>query len=302
MKKTNTFLTLLFVCAVLTSYGQGCSDAGFCTLEGIQNSELQQSDYNNKISIGSSYGFADHNISVIAPFFSYNRNISQKLSVNTKLTSISQRNEFLQNSGLSDAFLTIAYRLNTKIGFTSGLKVPLNDGNQIINNTLAYPLNFQTSLGTTDLIAAVAVNLKKLQLNLAVQQPITQTKNTFLSQSYDSTHYLSDFQSTNLLNRKGDILIRATYGWQLREKINFSSSLLSIYHLGSDSYIDTNNNEKVIEGSDGLTININLFLDYTISKNSNLNFNIGSPLTVREVRPDGLTRSFIATLSYGYQF
>ena len=58
--------------------------------------------------------------------------------------------------------------------------------------------------------------LKNIQLNFAIQQLITQTK-TPLSDVYDSTYYLSDFQSTNLLDRKGDVLIRGTY-MQLNEK------------------------------------------------------------------------------------
>ena len=84
--------------------------------------------------------------------------------------------------------------------------------------------------------------------------------------------------------------------------MRFTSSLLSIYHLGNDTYEDTNNVEKEIEGSGGLTVNLNLFLDYRLSHNSSLNFIVGSPIAVRKVRPDGLTRSFIATIAYGYQF
>ena len=97
-------------------------------------------------------------------------------------------------------------------------------------------------------------------------------------------------------------MIRGTYKWQLNEKIDFSSSLLSIYHLGKDSFIDENNVKQTIEGSDGLTINLNLFFDYELSDSSNIHLSFASPLIVREIRPDGLTRSFISVLSYTYSF
>jgi hypothetical protein len=66
--------------------------------------------------------------------------------------------------------------------------------------------------------------------------------------------------------------------------------------------VDENNIENEIEESNGLTININLFLDYNISQKSSLNLSHGSPIIVRKVRPDGLTRSFITSLSYNYSF
>jgi hypothetical protein len=86
------------------------------------------------------------------------------------------------------------------------------------------------------------------------------------------------------------------------EKFQLSTSLLSVYHLGEDTFIDQNNKSQTIEGSDGLTVNLNLFLNYTISQSSSINFDVGSPLIARKVRPDGLTRSIIASLGYKYQF
>lgn len=303
MLKNISLLTL--TCILLSfsnSYGQGCSDAGFCTLNGIQGADDNHSIAKNSFSIGTAYGFADYGISVNAPFFSYNRSLGEKLSFNTRITSISQKSDSLKNSGLSDLFITTNYQVSSKIGVTAAIKLPLSDGNELLSNDRSLPLNFQPSLGTTDLIAGMAVSLKNIQLNFAIQQPITQTKNTFLSDVYDSTYYMSDFQSTNLLDRKGDVLIRGTYKWQINEKIDFSSSLLSIYHLGKDSFIDENNVKQTIEGSDGLTINLNLFFDYKLSDSSNLHISFASPLIVREIRPDGLTRSFISVLSYTYSF
>jgi hypothetical protein len=55
-------------------------------------------------------------------------------------------------------------------------------------------------------------------------------------------------------------------------------------------------------GSKGLTLNANVFLNYKINDKSALEFNAGSPLVARDVRPEGLTRSFVATIQYQLSF
>ena len=300
MKTFNLLLLFNLILFINAVKSQGCSDAGFCSLNGIQNSDSHHTTFKNQFTIGSSFGKADNNINIIAPYFSYQRAFNNKYSMGIKLTSISQINENVSSSGLSDAFITTNYQVSKTINLTAGAKLPLNDGNELHgNNSFSnpLPLDFQPSLGTTDLILGFATNIKKLQINMATQLPLTQTKNTFNPEIYDSTNYFFDFQNTNLLNRKGDVLLLSS-----TEKFHFSASLLSIYHLGEDTYTDINNIKQSIEESDGLTINLNLFLDYHISENSSVEFSVGSPIIVRKVRPDGLTRSFIASLGYNYQF
>jgi hypothetical protein len=79
-------------------------------------------------------------------------------------------------------------------------------------------------------------------------------------------------------------------------------SILPIYHLGNDTYKDELDFEKEIIGSKGLTLNGTMFLDYEINKRNVLQFNLGIPFVVREKRPDGLTRSFIANFEYRIKF
>jgi hypothetical protein len=57
-----------------------------------------------------------------------------------------------------------------------------------------------------------------------------------------------------------------------------------------------------IEGSDGLTLNATCHFLLSVGEKSKLSFNIGFPLIVREARPDGLTRSFVAGVEYGVMF
>jgi hypothetical protein len=297
-------LLLLFNCLLLiqTANSQGCSDAGFCSLDGIQSLDSHNNSFKNRFTIGTSYGIADHGITIIAPFLSYQRSLIENLSISTKLTSIQQKSEEVENSGLSDFFISANYKISNKTNLTAGTKLPLSNGNEVYNSVYPYPLDFQPSLGTTDIIVGFATNFKKLEINVATQLPVSQGKNTFIAEVYDTSNFFSEFQSTNNYQRKGDLLLRGTYEIEQTEKIRFTSSLLSIYHLGNDIYVDENNIENEIEESNGLTININLFLDYNISQKSSLNLSLGSPIIVRKVRPDGLTRSFITSLSYNYSF
>ena len=88
--------------------------------------------------------------------------------------------------------------------------------------------------------------------------------------------------------------------WTWLELLEFKLTLsfLPIYHLTKDKFSDVNGLEQEIEGSDGLTLNTNAYLYFEINNRSELQFNLAMPLVVRDERPDGLTRSLIATLEY----
>jgi hypothetical protein len=72
--------------------------------------------------------------------------------------------------------------------------------------------------------------------------------------------------------------------------------------LTNDKYTDELEVEREIIGSQGLTLNGNVYLDYEINRKHLVQFNVGMPFIVRDSRPDGLTRSFIANLEYRIKF
>ena len=77
---------------------------------------------------------------------------------------------------------------------------------------------------------------------------------------------------------------------------------MPIYHLTNDKYTDQLKVERAITGSQGLTLNGNIYIDYELNNKSAIQFNVGMPFVVRDKRPDGLTRSFIANLEYSVLF
>lgn len=280
---------------IINLNAQGCSDAGFCTMDNLQVHQADSLLNKNTIKIGANIGAADNDVSVFGSYLEYHRMISKFVDVDVKLNFLSQSANNISSAALSDLYLVSNYRLNEKTKATVGLKVPLTDGN-LKENGFPLPMDFQPSLGTLDLILGASRKVNDFSFVLALQQPLTQNKNEFFS------FVGSDFITTNNFKRSGDVLFRATYLYRINDKLTLSPSLLPIYHLQNDKYTDALNVEREIIGSDGLTLNGNVYLNYSLNKTSALELSLGSPFVVRDVRPDGLTRSFVANLEYKISF
>ena len=54
-------------------------------------------------------------------------------------------------------------------------------------------------------------------------------------------------------------------------------AVLPIYHLANDEYTNELDEVVVIDGSEGLTFNGNLFVNYALNPKSGLEFNTGFP-------------------------
>jgi hypothetical protein len=296
-----TFCFTFSILVLGNSFSQGCSDAGFCTIGNIQSSSKDSLEENkNAISLLLTNGIGDQNVYVFTPGFQYERGINSHFSIQTKITGNYAVGNLGSATGLGDLFLASTYVLNEKKkfqhSFTLGTKIPLNLGDIRYNNQ-PLPMQYQSSLGTLDLIVGYKLNFKKWSANVAYQQPITgRNRNTFLPQ-YINTQAAFKYPPSNDFNRKGDALVRIAYQLISSKKWKWNASVLSIYHLGEDTYIDGNisNSPLKIEGSEGLTVNITSNFSYKINESMSLALGGGVPLIVRKVRPDGLTRSFSLT-------
>ncbi len=301
MFKNVLFLLLVFTIPAY-SFGQGCSDAGFCTVN-VFKPEMEDTlpAAKNQIKIGIFNGAAEHNISVFGSYLEYNRQINHKISTDVKLTSLSQTGNNISTFGFSDVFLNLNYLPSKKLRLTMGVKIPLNEGNTM-KDGFHLPMDYQSSLGTVDIIAGIGYKLKKVDFVLAVQQPLTHNKNQFITELFPPENILSTFHSTNNYKRNGDILIRISYPLSFGNNFKLTPGLLPIYHLNNDKFTDLNGVEKEIKGSQGLTLNGNIYLDYMIKDLNFVQLSFGAPILVRDARPDGLTRSYVVNLEYRFGF
>ncbi len=302
LTKKNILVLFLFSLFHPMVFGQGCSDAGFCTVESFApHLHDEEPADKNRFKAGVSVGAADYDINVFGTYFEYSRFFSEKFSLDAKLTTLSQSGNDISTFGLSDIFVNGNYKIGQRALFTLGAKIPLMDANKM-KDGLPLPMDYQSSLGTFDLVAGFGYTVGRVQLVAAIQQPLTQNNNSFLAEEYPVDSRLRDFQSTNEFQRSGDVLLRASYPFNLGQKLKVIPSLLPIYHLSNDKFTDIDGIEQEIEGSEGLTLNWNIYLDYPLNDTQNLQLILGAPFIVRDARPDGLTRSFIASLDYRINF
>jgi len=283
-------------------YGQGCSDAGFCTINSFKpNGADSTSVLNNQFKIGAFYGMADYSIAVYGSYLEYNRQVSEKFGLDAKLTTLAQNGNGIAVFGFSDLFVNANYKASERVRFTLGAKIPLSKANETYDN-FPLPMDYQASLGTFDLLFGIGYEIEKIQFVAAIQQPLTQNDNQFIASSYPINSELSTFQSTNKFQRSGDVLLRVSYPVNLNSKIKLTPSILPIYHLANDKFTDEFDVEREIIGSEGLTLNGTVYVDYAINSKNSIQLNLGMPFIVRDARPDGLTRSFIANLEYVIKF
>lgn len=304
MKKLKVLLlvALLFGFATNYSYGQGCSDAGFCTMNNFKpNSRDSNEVFKNQFKLGAFFGKADNSISVYGNYFEYNRQLSDNFGFDVKITTIAQNGNGITTFGISDFFVNANYKASEKLKFLLGAKIPLSNSTKT-NDNQHLPMDYQASLGTFDLIFGLGYEINKFQFVVAVQQPLSQNKNQFIANNLPVNSMLREFQSTKNYQRSGDILLRVSYPIIINPKIKLTPSILPIYHFSNDKFTDEFNVTKEIEGSEGLTLNVNAYLDYEINNKNVIQLNVGLPLIVRDARPDGLTRSFISNLEYRFKF
>lgn len=295
------FYSLVFLLGtIFYIQAQGCSDAGICSL--TSNPVNADTTFKNQIEFGAIYGLGLTNIQYFSPYVTYKRDFNAKWAMSGKVTYSQAQGSFGTRGQFGDAYLSGIYKstIKDKKQWSSllGFKFPFSSSNLKISYN-ALPMDYQASLGTFDIIASESYSYHKWDFNLAIQAPIFNNNKNSYFKEYAPT---DEFVTTNLFERKPDALFRTSYTINAASSVSFKPNFLFIYHLGNDTYEDIFGNRNQIENSKGLTINANLVANYSISKQNLIEFNVATPLVVREIRPDGLTRSLTVGVIYKYLF
>jgi hypothetical protein len=298
-------LALLLACSLQTK-AQGCSDAGFCSIGALHHATETNNKGRHHIKLALPVGLGDEDVFVFTPALEYAYHVN-RWQFAGKITGNYASGNLGSAAGAGDVFLSATYQLRSRTkwntSFTLGTKLPLNQGN-LKSDGLSLPMQYQSSLGTVDLIAGVAVNSQRWKLAAGWQQPLSGiNRNNFLPQ-YWPNGKANAYPPTNDFDRKGDVLLRTTYGFVKKRNWSVEAGLLGIYHLGEDTYINANisNTPIAIKGSQGLTLNLTGSAELSLNNRWSLGLIAGVPLVVRDVRPDGLTRSFVLAPQLTYQF
>lgn len=276
---------------------QGCSDAGACTIPAFQAPGIfEDTQKKNTFLLGVNGGSADHSIFALGAHIGFARKFGNSFSADTKLTYGIRSGNDISVSGFGDVFVTLNYRITSTFIASVGGKLPLSEADRTYQG-LILPMDYQTSLGTPDLIVGITYNKNNWNVSLGYQHPLDQNQNVFIPSEWPAESPLKDFIQTGVYDRGGDVLMKISRTIPMQGNVTITPGLLPIYHIRND--VDYLTFEKVeIEGSAGLTLNATLLAEIPAGLNNQFNLSVGFPLIVREVRPDGLTRSFVIGVDY----
>lgn len=162
---------------------------------------------------------------------------------------------------------------------------------------LPLPMPYQPGLGTNDLIGAIAFNYKTWQFSGAYQHVLRHTnRNMFLHNTWPGNELAMPYFESARLRRGNDVLLRIAKNFT-RNRFTASPGMLLLYRLQEDEV-----NGTAVKGADGITLNATATFSYLMPNAAAISLLAGSPLVVREARPDGLTRALVINLTYSYPF
>jgi len=298
--KNYFFLFLAFV-AVQKMGAQGCSDAGVCTF--ASESAFDTVPAKNSVTIGYVYGKGLADVFYHSGIVDFSHRKSDRFSWGARVTYNQAHGSFGVNGKPGDAYLignfSPASKHKLNWSFVGAVKAPLSTANQKING-YSLPMDYQSSLGTVDLLFNAIAGVGSWKFDAAFQLPVVQSNRNSYFDEYSAA---VDFPTTNFFRRKADVLVRGGYSWQnKKQKFTLDPSVMAIYHVANDEYVDIFGKTQEIANSAGLTINVFLASHIKLTERSSIEIAAAAPLVVREVRPDGLTRAFISSISYQFMF
>ena len=287
--------------------GQGCSDAGICTLGNFNaNHSLILSKQKNKNEIDLAFNYGTH--SKDEKFYQIQANYRHlsnngsffelRLPFNTAKNTSSR----VAVNGIGDIVATYNNKFSIAktdhLDYSLGLRISFSYSDKTDIKTMhSYYMPLQTGLGTTDLVAAASYDIfRYLSIGTGIQVPLLQ---------YNKNNIPLYTLGTAVINgdgyrRKPDALVKFT-GHYTTGKLKLNVGLLGIFHL-ADDYYNTVYGKYSLINSKGLTINWNIDISYHFAKKYMINFLYAEPIKTRSNIPDGLARSRILNTKLTYAF
>lgn len=301
MKTIRSIFVALLILTGTQAYSQGCNDAGLCSMGALDGQGLSTGNkYNTQLSYYFGLGEKQALVNTIQfeqrfvllkdrghifiqlPFHYINGNLGQTYGVGD--ISVGFNYTYLQKKDLNASFLVAA-------------KLPPNESNKTIDGRGA-PMVYQTSLGTYALAVGANFLYKKWQLGLGYLKPFGSNKNYFYHSEWPDNADALEYAQMQDLGRGDDAMIRINRFFYTK-KSRFNAGLLALYRMQKDKI--TQNGERIaLENSDGLTLNINLGYQKVLKNDDAITLSIAAPLITREVRVDGLTRTFVLMFTYAF--
>lgn len=320
--KTKLLLvSFIFFSFIAQLYGQGCSDAGFCTMGAMKPDQTYNKKVNLKLrSIEVSYYQGQTTLTpvVYVAGIDATLGIGEKMALQVKLPYQWVKGNFDNTSGVGDISLSLTRKLIDGETFdfsaTVGTKIPSNKSDlkssgdkKPLSEGLVLPMYYQTSLGSYDFVAGASLLSSKWLFATGIQAALTANNNTWwpgewLPPVYPSESYVRSYDIATKLKRGTDVMFRAERNFRFT-KYSFNIGALAIYRITKDQIEDRDTGEYVkLDGTTGLAFTMLGSFTYNVNINNSIKLGYGHKITDREVNPDGLTRHSVMTLGYLFRF
>jgi len=299
IKRISLILTFLII-STLSSFSQGCNDAGLCTfgdLGAIHSTEPKKSF----TEISYIFGLGEKEALINTIQFDQSFTIfKDKGKVFVRLPFTYVYGNIGQTAGLGDVVFGMEMRLFKKneasMSITAGGKIPSNNAN-LKNDDKGMPMAYQTSLGTYDLLMSANVDIQKWRIVLGYQKPFGSNGNTFLHEDWEDNDQAQEYFESYHLKRGDDAMLRLDRYFIVGKKNTLSAGLLGVYRIQEDQ-ITKNNEQLSLDQSSGITLNASLVLSMPLKNSSTLRLLLAAPIITRKHRADGLTRTFVIGVTY----
>ncbi|MEM9389882.1 MAG: hypothetical protein AAGA02_05375 [Bacteroidota bacterium] len=327
------FIIVLFFGGI--SFGQGCSDAGFCSMGAMRPSQVYNKKINFKLrelEVGYYRGETHVTATINAATLDFTFGINDDMSMHLKLPYMWVNGTLGETSDLGDISVSLTRNLKSAdsyhINGTLGVKIPTNNADLDDSNTdfttnniqADLPMYYQTSLGSFDLIAGAAYVSKDWMFSTGIQVALTENENDFRWgqwENYPSQNinleregaptYVAEYDLANDLKRGTDIMLRVERAFHF-SKWDIRAGLLPIFRITKDEVLDvrpssTTRGERIkVDDTTGMALTAIGNVAYHFSTKQSAKLLYGLKITDREINPDGLTRDNVVSISYVYRF
>ncbi len=310
------FLFLIFLVSKFYVMGQGCSDAGFCTMGAMKPDQ----PYNKRASLKlrsmelSFYrGTTTLSPIVYVATADFNFSLNSKNTFQLKVPYQHVEGRLGNTSSMGDLSLCITRSIFASdkfdLNLSIGGKIPTNNSD-LTTEDQVLPMYYQTSLGTYDFIAGLSIINRKWLFATGIQIPLNANKNQFDWHRWNSSDaeelsYVQHYANATNLWRGTDVMLRVERNFRL-SRFNFSVGLLPIYRIVSDRITNFQGvrTSKDLAGNtaEGLALSWITTAGYNFNTKSGIKLLVGHKIVQREFSPDGLTRELVTSFTYSYRF
>lgn len=292
--------------------GQGCSDAGFCTMGAMRPNQSFSSKSMLKlrsVELLQYVGVTKFHDVILTSLVDINIGVGEKGSVQLKLPYTFVSGPLADTKGMGDISCSYTHTLLQTETFqvlgTIGAKLPTNNSNKVSSDGRPLPMYYQTSLGSYDVVAGLSFVSRKWLLAAGYQQALTKNGNEFRWSEWKGSALNSEaleYPVSWNVKRGKDLMFRVERNFR-STKWNGYIGLLTVFRFTKDDISKGKEDVRIkAAGTDGAAITALSGLGYRFSTTTAIKALFGYKVLSRLHNADGLSREYVASLSMEFRF